>query len=97
MALTKERKQEICDKYGESVDDVGSSQVQIALMTERINILTKHLSDNKKDFTSRRGLFVLIGKRSRLLSYLKERDRDVHDRVASGLGIRIKKSVSRYA
>ena len=97
MALTKDKKLEICEKYGDGVNNVGTPQVQIALMSERIKILTKHLSENSKDFSSRRGLFILIGRRSRLLSYLMKKNSELHKRLTAKLGIRIKKVVSSYA
>ncbi len=70
MSLTKERKAELIGKYGRSDGDTGSAEVQVALITERINELTGHLRDHSKDHHSRRGLLMLVGKRRRLLRYL---------------------------
>ena len=74
MAVTTKRKEEIFKKFGNSKEDTGSTHGQIALFTERINDLTKHLEKNKKDFNTERSLVRLVGKRRRLLDYLKEKD-----------------------
>ena len=74
--MTKERKQEIIEKFAQSKNDTGSAQVQIALLTERINELTEHLKVNPKDNHSRRGLLKLVGKRKGFLSYLEKTDLD---------------------
>jgi small subunit ribosomal protein S15 len=71
MAVTKERKQELCAQFGKSEKDFGAPETQIAILTERINHLTEHLKINKKDFSTRRGLMRMVGKRRRLLNYLK--------------------------
>ena len=74
MAITSEKKQAIFKKFGTSQDDTGSTHGQIALFTERINDLTKHLDKNKKDFNTEKALVTLVGKRRKLLDYLKNKD-----------------------
>lgn len=74
MNLTKEKKQEIIKKFGKSENDSGTAEVQVALLTEKINNLTGHFSDHKKDHASRRGLMMMVGKRRRLLDYLQRKD-----------------------
>ena len=74
MNLTKEKKQEIIKKFGKSDNDSGTAEVQVALLTEKINNLTGHFSDHKKDHASRRGLMMMVGKRRRLLDYLQRKD-----------------------
>jgi len=88
MAITKERKEEIVEKFGGSQDDTGSTEAQIAIFTERINDLTAHLKDNKQDHASRRGLLKLVGKRRKLLNYLKKNDIEAYRELISELGIR---------
>ena len=72
--MTTEKKKEIIAAYGRTPDDTGSPEVQVALLTERINTLTEHLKENKKDHHSRRGMYKMIGKRRGLLDYLKKTD-----------------------
>ena len=72
--MTAEKKKEIIAAYGRTPNDTGSPEVQIALLTERINTLTEHLKENKKDHHSRRGLLKMVGKRRGLLDYLKKTD-----------------------
>ncbi|HOJ64465.1 MAG TPA: 30S ribosomal protein S15 [Spirochaetota bacterium] len=86
--LTKELKQEVIKKYGKSEKDTGSPEVQIALLTERINYLTEHFKTHSKDFHSRRGLLMLVGKRRRLLDYLKREDIERYRKIIEELGIR---------
>ncbi|HLR25373.1 MAG TPA: 30S ribosomal protein S15 [Fodinibius sp.] len=88
MAITKERKEEIVEKFGGSQDNTGSTEAQIAIFTERINDLTGHLKDNKQDHASRRGLLKLVGKRRKLLNYLKKNDIETYRELISELGIR---------
>jgi small subunit ribosomal protein S15 len=88
MSLTQERKQELIQKFGRSDGDTGSAEVQIALLTERINELTEHLRSHRKDHHSRRGLLMLVGKRRRLLRYLERADLDRYRQVVSDLGLR---------
>ena len=88
MTLTTEVKREIVDKHGRSTTDTGSPQVQIALLTRRINELTGHLQSHKKDHHSRRGLLMLVGRRRRLLKYLQKNDLEGYRTLISELGLR---------
>ena len=88
MPLTKDRKQELIGKYGRSGEDTGSAEVQVALLTERINELTEHLRTHSKDHHSRRGLLMLIGKRRGLLEYLRKKDMERYRVITEKLGIR---------
>lgn len=88
MAITKERKEELVEKYGGSKDNTGSTEAQIAIFTERINDLTDHLKDNSQDHASRRGLLKLVGKRRKLLNYLKDNDIEKYRELIADLGIR---------
>ena len=86
--MTKERKLEIIKEYGRSEGDTGSPEVQIALLTERINHLTEHLKTHKKDHHSRRGLLMLVGPRRGLLNYLKSKDIEGYRVLSNKLGLR---------
>ena len=86
--MTKERKQEILSTYAKKEGDTGSTEVQVALLTERINELTEHLRVHKKDDHSRRGLLIMVGKRKRLLAYLEEIDVERYRDIKAKLGIR---------
>jgi small subunit ribosomal protein S15 len=86
--LTAERKQEIVDKFGENAQDTGSTRVQVALLTARINDLTEHLREHKKDHHSRRGLLMLVGQRRRLLNYLAKNDLEAYRALIAELGLR---------
>ena len=86
--MTKEFKQEIMQKYARTANDTGSPEVQIELLTERINHLTEHLRTHKKDHHSRRGLFLMIGKRRGLLDYLIKTDIERYRAIIKDLGIR---------
>lgn len=88
MALTKELKQELISKFQVHENDTGSPEVQIALLTERINQLTEHLKVHKKDHHSRRGLLKMVGKRRALLNYLKEKDFERYKSVIEKLDLR---------
>ena len=88
MPLTKEAKQEIIGHHGRSEADTGSPQVQIALLTRRINELTEHLRAHPKDHYSRRGLLKLVGRRRRLLQYLQKRDLEGYRALIQELGLR---------
>ena len=88
MALTKEAKQEIITKHGRSEADTGSPQVQIAMLTQRINELTEHLRTHRHDHYSRRGLLMLVGRRRRLLDYLKVKDAQRYAELIKRLNIR---------
>ena len=81
-------KQEIITKYGRNPQDTGSPEVQIALLTERINLLTEHLKNNKKDHHSRTGLLKLVGQRRGLLNYLKDKDIVKYRELLVELGLR---------
>jgi small subunit ribosomal protein S15 len=86
--LTADRKQEIVAKFGESAQDTGSTRVQVALLTARINDLTEHLREHKKDHHSRRGLLMLVGQRRRLLNYLSKNDLEGYRALIAELGLR---------
>ena len=86
--MTKERKAEILSTYARVKNDTGSAEVQIALLTERINELTEHLKVHKKDNHSRRGLLIMVGKRKRLLKYLESKDIERYRDVIAKLNIR---------
>ena len=88
MPLTKERKSEIVAEYGENGQDTGRTEVQIALLTERIKELTEHFKVHKKDHNSRRGLLQLVGQRRRLLDYLAKNDLEKYRSLIQKLGIR---------
>lgn len=88
MALTQQRKQELISDYQVHETDTGSSEVQIAMLTDRINRLSEHLKANQKDHSSRRGLLKLIGQRKRLLSYVQKEDREKYQALIGRLGIR---------
>ena len=86
--MTKERKQEVIDAFKREANDTGSSEVQIALLTERINELTEHLKVHKKDNHSRRGLLQMVGKRRNLLNYLAKKDLEKYREVVEKLNLR---------
>lgn len=86
--MTKERKQEILTTYARADKDTGSVEVQVALLTERINELTAHLTVHKKDEHSRRGLLNMVGKRKRLLRYLEEKDIERYRALIQKLNLR---------
>jgi small subunit ribosomal protein S15 len=88
VTLTVERKREIVERFGKSDADTGSTEVQVALLSERINHLTEHLRDHSKDHHSRRGLLMLVGQRRRLLNYLRRRDLDRYRTLIGELGLR---------
>lgn len=88
MYLTKEDKQGIFEKHGNGTADTGSAESQIALFSTRIKHLTEHLKVHKKDFSTQRGLYRLVGKRRRLLDYLKDRDIERYRSLIKELGIR---------
>lgn len=88
MVLNKEKKSQVINKFHKHSDDTGSTEVQIALLTERISGLADHLKENKKDQHSRRGLLILVGKRKRLLKYLQRSDIKRFEEVSSTLGLK---------
>ena len=88
MTLTVEEKREVIAKFGKTDADTGSPEVQIALLTRRINHLTEHLREHKGDHHSRRGLLMLVGQRRRLLNYLGRKDLDRYRALIKELGLR---------
>jgi small subunit ribosomal protein S15 len=88
MSLTKEAKLEIVQQHGASESDTGSSKVQVALLTRRINDLTAHLRQHPKDHYSRRGLLKLVGRRRRFLNYLQRNDLEGYRALIKELGLR---------
>jgi small subunit ribosomal protein S15 len=86
--MTKEEKLDIVKKFGESEKDTGKSEVQIALLTKRINDLTQHFNKHAKDHHSRRGLMMMVGKRRRLLDYLMKKDIERYRGIIKELNIR---------
>jgi small subunit ribosomal protein S15 len=88
MTVTAERKKELVARFGKGDGDTGTPEVQIALLTERINDLTEHLRAHKKDHHSRRGLLMLVGQRRRLLRYLQRKDVERYRSLVAELGLR---------
>jgi small subunit ribosomal protein S15 len=88
MTLTTERKQELISRFGDGPGDTGKAEVQIALLTERINDLTQHLRTHSKDHHSRRGLLMLVGRRRRFLNYLQRDDLERYRSLIRELGLR---------
>jgi small subunit ribosomal protein S15 len=88
MPLSKEQKQEAMTKYGKSATDSGSPEVQIALLTQRINELSSHFAGHVKDHHSRHGLLKMVGKRRRLLEYLQEKNIDRYRKIIQQLDLR---------
>ncbi|MDX6660005.1 MAG: small subunit ribosomal protein, partial [Solirubrobacteraceae bacterium] len=88
MTLTTDQKREVVQQFGKTAEDTGSPEVQIALLTRRINHLTEHLREHKHDHHSRRGLLMLVGQRRRLLNYLGRKDLDRYRALIQELGLR---------
>ncbi len=88
MTISKERKAELIKQYGKNEQDSGSAAVQAAILTDRIRELTEHMKSHQKDFHTRRGLLMLVGKRRRLLSYIKKNDINEYRELIAKLGIR---------
>jgi small subunit ribosomal protein S15 len=88
MTVTQERKQELVAQFGGSAADTGRTEVQVALLTERINLLTDHLRAHGKDHHSRRGLLMLVGRRRRFLNYLQRNDLERYRSLIRELGLR---------
>lgn len=88
MTISKERKAELIREFGKNEQDSGSAEVQVAILTDRIRELTEHMKVHKKDFHTRRGLLMLVGKRRRLLSYIKRNDIENYRQLIAKLGIR---------
>ena len=88
MSITQERKTALIGEYGSKEGDTGSPEVQIAVLSERIANLTEHLKTHKKDFHSRRGLLMMVGRRRRLLDYVKRKDQGRYQLIVQRLGLR---------
>ena len=88
MSITAEKKQEIIKQHATVAQDTGSPEVQVAILTERINNLTEHMKEHKKDLHSRRGLLMLVNKRRKLLDYLKGKDFNRYETLIKKLGLR---------
>ena len=88
MSITAEKKQELIKEYAIHDGDVGSPEVQVAILTERIKNLTEHMNLHKKDFHTRRGLLIMVGKRRRLLDYLKKVDEARYQKLIERLELR---------
>ena len=86
--LKKERIEEIAKNFGRSANDTGSVEVQVALLTEQINVLTEHMKKNKKDYSSNRGLLKMVGRRRKMLEYLKREDINRYRDLITRLGLR---------
>jgi len=86
--LTADQKRDIVTKYGQDAQDTGSTAVQVALLTARIEQLSGHLQENRKDHHGRRGLLTMVGKRKRLLSYLERTDYEAYKALIADLGLR---------
>ena len=86
--LSKETKTKVIKEYKTNEEDTGSPEVQIAIITERINDLSKHFSEHKKDYHSRTGLMKLVGRRKRLLEYLKSQDVNRYEKIIQRLNLR---------
>lgn len=86
--MNKEEKQAIIAEYRRSDSDVGSPEVQVAILTKKINALTEHMKANKKDYSTRRGLLAMVSRRRRLLDYLKRKDQSRYFELIKSLGIR---------
>ncbi len=88
MPISKELKAELAVKYGRGANDTGSAEVQVAVLTATINMLTEHLKIHKKDHHSRRGLLLQVGQRRRLLNYLMHKDIERYRKLIADLGLR---------
>lgn len=88
MPLTKQKTKEVVDKFTADPNDTGSTSVQVALLTERIQYLAKHITTNPKDHSTKRGLSILVAKRKRFLTYLERTNREEYKKVIKALGLR---------
>lgn len=88
MSIIQENKSNIIKKYATKENDTGSPEVQVAILTERINLLSEHMKIHKKDYHSRRGLLLMVGQRRRLLDHLKHKDEKRYQDLISSLGLR---------
>ena len=84
----KAAKEDLVKKYQTHKNDTGSTEVQVAILTKKVSELTKHLKEHKKDFDSRRGLLMMVGKRRRLLNYLRKNDEEKYTKIISDLGLK---------
>lgn len=88
MSITSENKKNIINKYATKANDTGSPEVQVAILTERINLLSEHMKVHTKDYHSRRGLLIMVGQRRRLLDHLKQKNEKRYQDLISSLNIR---------
>ena len=88
MSINKDKKIEIINDFGKNKSDSGSADVQVAILTERIKNLTDHLKTHGKDFSTRRGLLTMVGKRRRILDYIKNKNEDEYSKIIEILGLR---------
>jgi small subunit ribosomal protein S15 len=88
MSITNEVKQQLIKEYAVHPTDTGSPEVQVAVLTKRINTLTEHMKINKKDFSTRRGLLIMVGRRNRLLAYVRGKNFDRYKDLIARLGLR---------
>ena len=88
MSITKEKKQDLIKEFATKEGDTGSPEVQVAVLTERINNLTEHMKTHKKDFISRRGLLLMVSARRRLLDYVKKQSQERYETLIKRLGLR---------
>ena len=88
MSITQERKRDVMNGFATKTNDTGSPEVQVAVLTERITNLTEHLKTHKKDFASRRGLLMMVGRRRRLLDYLRRKEQSRYQTLIERLGLR---------
>jgi len=88
MSITQQEKAELIKKFGRGENDTGSTEVQVAILTTRINNLTEHLKSHKKDFHSRRGLLMMVGQRRRLLDYVKRKENSRYESLIKRLSLR---------
>jgi small subunit ribosomal protein S15 len=88
MSITQERKRDVMKDFAVQANDTGSPEVQVAVLTERITSLTEHLKTHKKDFASRRGLLMMVGRRRRLLDYLRRKEQSRYQTLIERLGLR---------
>ena len=88
MSITKEKTVKLIEKYGKNEQDAGSTAVQVSILTERINNITEHLRENKKDHSGRRGLLIMVSKRRKLLNYIKKNNMNDYIELIKNLKIR---------
>ena len=88
MSITKSKKEELIKSFGKDEKDSGSPKVQAAILTERIKNLTEHLKEHGKDFSTRRGLLTMVGKRRRILDYIKDKNENEYSEIIENLGLR---------